>query len=558
MDNIKSNTNLIAILLGISIFTTGGAGLTVQYLIATSTSFILGSSIVVFSIVIGVMLGAMGVAGWVQERIGDNNLIEKFFIIESLLFVLGSFTPFILFWAYGNAFEYFNFVLISLTTAIGLLIGLEIPLVVRILDKMGIGLSKNLKLVFGLDYIGAMVFMLVWVFYLLPHIPIYRIGFVVSGVNYTVAIVTVSFIILTSVGRIKPMLKLGVVALPLLGLYSYGITNASKWETLLEYKLYDDTVVHTETTKYAHIVITENKKSQCGTDVRLYLNGNTQFSSCDEHIYHDNLIVPVMNAVDYVSSVLIVGGGDGLALRDVLKYNPSVVDIVDIDGRLLDISKTNTHLSALNEGSFDNAIVRKLDSGIEQTNLFLPVVIDGVEVAQVGRYHLDASVFIRSADKRYDVIIVDLPDPSSVELAKLYTRGFYRALATKLNDGGYFVVQSTSPIHAPEVFLEIGRTLESGGISVLPYHDNVPSFGEWGYWIGCVSSGCIDSLLGTMNDTTELKVPTSYLTKKRFIANTNFGKRNGIAFLDSANGDEINTIITPTIFIRYEKAWTNY
>lgn len=565
MTNDSSKT-ITPWLLGLCMLSTGGAGLVIQYLIATATSFILGSSIIIFSIVIGLMLGAMGVSGWIQEHISNKNLVMKFFFIEASLFILGSFSALILFWSYGHMADHFNLVLYSLTISVGLLIGLEIPIVIRMIEELGVPLKKNLKLVLGLDYVGAMLFMLAWVFILLPKVPIHQIGFIVSGVNFLIATLTLLFIYIAN-GKsmsFKQVATSLALTIPLCLTYVYGVSNSNNWEIYLEQKLYDDPIILKETTPYQHIVLTKNEKSYCGTDYRLYINGNTQFSSCDEAIYHENLIVPAMEMVGTGRDVLILGGGDGMALRDVLKYKPENVHLVDLDEKMVDLSKNNKYLSMLNERAFDSSsVVKKGSLASQDGGLFRDIFMQDASgkenhVASVKRMHIDAGVFVRSLKVGYDVIIIDLPDPSSVELSKLYTRGFFSSLRGHLSADGVMVIQSTSPFYAPEVYLEIGRTIEASGYETFGYHDNVPSFGDWGFWISCPTKGCINKVVDNIINMEEFSIETKHLTPELLRANMKFGKRNNVDFFESSNSDNINTNTNPTLFMRYEKAWKGY
>ncbi len=557
-----------AVLLGACMFTTGGAGLVIEYVIATTTSFILGSSIVVFSLVIGVMLGAMGFSGWIQERIGDKYLLEKFFAIEVLLALAGGFAPTGLFYAYGAMEEHFNLILYSWTIFIGLLIGLEIPIVMRIIDKLGIGLRINLKYVFGADYLGAMAFMLLWVFWLLPNFPITEVSFMVSGVNFLVALVTVAYFgFHGGFHHLKVVVAIAILAA---GATTYGYVNNRTWSAFLEQRLYDDPIVYQTTTQYQHLVLTETADARCGKEYRLYINGNTQFSSCDEMIYHENLVHPAMHLAAANDNILVLGGGDGLALRDVLTYAPKRVMLVDLDPEMVELAKTNEYLRVLNRDAFADARVltpETVGAVTQDGGLFTEVLLETgaidpetgkpeVErVADVRRMHIDAGKFLEIFPGQYDVVIVDLPDPNSVEISRLYTRGFYQQLYRRLAPGGVTVVQSTSPIHAPEVYLEIGRTMEAAGFEVIAYHDNVPSFGEWGYWLGCKGEGCAARLREEAANLESYTVPTRYLTPDRFLANMTFGLVDGVPFLESATSFEINTMTSPTMFIRYEKAW---
>jgi spermidine synthase len=277
-------------MLAFCMFTTGGAGLVMEYVIATTTSFILGSSIVVFSLVIGVMLGAMGLSGWIQEKMSDEYLFEKFFAIEVALALLGGYAPSGLYWAYGAMPEHFNLVLYSWTVLIGGLIGLEIPIVIRIVHLLGTSLKENLKHVLGADYLGAMAFMLLWVFWLLPNYPITEVSFMVSGLNFAVAICAVAYF--GSRDRFARPALVVVVTIGVACVLVYGYTMNRDWGALMEQKFYEDPIVVRKTTQYQHIVLTKNEKSRCGTEYRLYINGNTQFASCDEMIYHEKLGAP--------------------------------------------------------------------------------------------------------------------------------------------------------------------------------------------------------------------------------------------------------------------------
>lgn len=556
-----------ALLLGICMFTTGGAGLVNEYVIATTTSFILGSSIVVFSLVIGVMLGAMGLAGWIQERIGDKHLLEKFFAIEVLLALAGGFAPVGLFWVYGSMTEHFNLVLYGWTILIGLLIGLEIPVVMRIIDQLGVGLRINLKYVFGADYLGAMIFMLLWVFWLLPSFPITEISFMVASLNFVIA--CAAMIYFGVQGGFKHLKLTMLIAVLVAGALAYGYQHNREWSGILEQRFYDDPIVSEETTAYQHLVVTKAVDGRCAPEYRLYINGNTQFSSCDEMVYHDNLVAPVMHVADKHDTVVILGGGDGLALRDVLTYSPRQVTLVDLDPEMVELAKTNQYLSVLNKGAFADArVLTPPSNGVSQDGgLFTEIEMEtGVvatgsgqpeveHVTDVRRMHIDAAKFLETVPFKADVIIVDLPDPNSVEISLLYSRGFYQELSKRLAPGGVTVVQSTSPVHAPEVYLEIGRTMAAAGLEVVPYHDNVPSFGEWGWWLGCVGKRCAEQLKQKIAQLEQFSVPTRYLTPERLRANLSFGLVNGVSFFDSSESTVINTMTDPTMFIRYEAAW---
>ena len=292
-----------------------------------------------------------------------------------------------------------------------------------------------------------------------------------------------------------------------------------------------------------------------------YINGHLQFNSVDEHIYHEQLVHPAMQIARRRDNVLILGGGDGLALREVLKY-PDVrsVTLVDLDPDMTELAAHNEHFVRLNQNSLASAKLHILKNGaivesgqatvtIGRSTEFDPDYTR--EVATVCVLNIDAAAFVAQARGMYDVILVDFPDPNSVELAKLYSQHFYGFLRQRLNADGILVTQSTSPYHAKEVFLCVGRTMKSAGLCVVPYHDNVPSFGEWAWWIGGRDSNTdaseLRNRLSSLSDWTE---PTRYLTPELVRASLSFG-RNDLVTGENA----VNTITNPCIHNYYLDAW---
>ena len=230
-----------------------------------------------------------------------------------------------------------------------------------------------------------------------------------------------------------------------------GMIFADNISAGIEGGLYRDRIIYMEQTKYQKIVMTKHRD-----DVRLYIDGNCQFSTDDEYRYHEALVHIPMNEVDNCSKVLILGGGDGLAVREVLKYDEvKKIDLVDLDEEMIRICSTNDNITKINENSLKS---------------------DKLSI-----HNEDAYEFLKESDEKYDLIIVDLPDPNSESLNKLYSNMFYRLCGKALSDKGVFVVQSTSPYFATNAFWCINKTIESEGFNVKPYHLQVPAFGDWGF-----------------------------------------------------------------------------
>ncbi|MCK4709667.1 MAG: spermidine synthase, partial [Gammaproteobacteria bacterium] len=342
--------------------------------------------------------------------------------------------------------------------SVGFLIGFEIPIVMRIIEQNKIKLKANLAIVYAMDYIGAFIGAIIWVKYLLKHFPLTEISFIVAGFNFAVALLTVLYFIHTKVIKQKliPVLVVTVTACILL----VGYVNNRDISDLFEQRFYDDPIVHKETSKYQHLVITENKTSG---DVRLYINGNTQFSSLDEQRYHDFLVHPVMALASSAKNILILGGGDGLALREVLKYKKvDSVTLVDLDPEMIKLASENKYMRKLNKDAFNDArIVVQEPEGIKSVNVKGVYLSNGELddkgqvksewVALVNVYSLDADQFVNTLHhQKWDAVIIDFPDPSSVELSKLYSKQFYRKLKRHLSENAFIAIQSTSPYHAKE------------------------------------------------------------------------------------------------------------
>jgi spermidine synthase len=232
-----------------------------------------------------------------------------------------------------------------------------------------------------------------------------------------------------------------------------GLAQAKRITAAAEDNIYADEIIFARDTRYQHIVLTRFKD-----DIRLFLNSHLQFSSRDEYRYHEALIHPGLSAVPAPRRVLVLGGGDGLAVREILKY-PQVesVTLVDLDPEMTRLFSTHPMLTGLNQKSFQSARVHIINA--------------------------DAFPWVDSNTDSFDFIVIDFPDPTNYSLGKLYTTAFYKAAARHLSAQGLMVVQSTSPMFARDSYWCIVETLKQAGLKTYPYHVYVPSFGEWGFVI---------------------------------------------------------------------------
>lgn len=541
------------LLLALSIFFTGATGLVNEYVLSTVSTYILGNSIEQFSITIAVMLLFMGIGGFMQKYVGDKYLIEMFIGIEILLTLLGSFAPILIYAAFGYMESHFMIIMYFLIASIGFLVGFEIPFVTRINKTYTDTLKTNLAVIVSADYVGAFIGAIVWVKLLLPHVHLFKVGFLISALNFTMALIT--FFYFRASLRFRSFFFYIPLFLLVSGGLFYGYTHAEKYEVTLEQKLYDDRVVFTKTTKYQHITVTYNPLIN---EHRLYLNGNLQFSTLDEKRYHEFLVHPAFALSIESPRVLILGGGDGLALREVKKYSPKEVYLIDIDPEMVKLASTDSLFRTWNKEAFSGANITLAHNYVNQgesKSLFQREKGKNTDqsdqfVAELHVVHIDADRFLRDVEKKhFDVIIIDLPDPNSIELAKLYSKEFYRRLYGLLSPNGVIAIQASSSYFAKEVYLGIGRTMRSAGLFTVAYHHNIPSFGEWGFYLASKTPLIKESV---QNIT--LSTQTEYITTDLFLSSLHFGKNDL-----TTHKTFINTRMNPRLYYEYAKnSWLNY
>ncbi|MGE0870289.1 MAG: polyamine aminopropyltransferase [Kofleriaceae bacterium] len=420
-------------------------GLVYELLAGTLGSYLLGDSVTQFSLVIGLYLSAMGVGAWLSRRL-EADLARKFLDVELAVAIVGGASAPVLFIAFGNV-AHFQIVLLGFVVAIGTLVGLELPLLMRLLEGQ-VAFKDLVSRVLSFDYIGALAAALMFPLVLVPKLGLVQSSLLMGAANAAVALWGTWLL----APRIKHVAGLRARAVLVLAMMIAGIAMAGRFTRWAEDEMYADPIVYTETTPYQRILVTRGRAGW-----QLFLNGNLQFSSADEYRYHEALVHPAMVSADAPPTrVLILGGGDGLALREVLAH-PSVehVQLVDLDPSMTALATKFPPLAALSR----NAMA---DPRVTVTND-------------------DAMVWLDEHPGQWDVIIVDFPDPNTFVLGKLYTQLFYRRLSARLAPGGAVSVQATSPLFARRSYWCIVETMRAAGLQVHPYQVTVPSFGVWGF-----------------------------------------------------------------------------
>jgi spermidine synthase len=428
-----------------SVFVIASCGLAYELVTAALASYLLGDSVTQFSTVIGAYLFAMGLGSWLSRHI-DGDLVRRFVQIELAVGVLGGFAAMGLFVAFASQAAPFRVLLYCAVLAVGILVGLEIPLVMRIL-KREVRFRDLVSRVLAVDYLGALAVSLLFPLLLAPRLGMMRTGLLFGALNAGVALYALKIF-----GRQRRQMGgLYGLALGCLGLLLAGFAVAGKVSSMAEGWLYGDDILYAESSHYQRIVVTRWRD-----DIRLFLNNNLQFSSRDEYRYHEALVHPGLAALPNARRILVLGGGDGLAVREILRY-PQVesVTLVDLDPAMTRLFSGAPLLKRLNDNALNDARVT--------------VVND------------DAARWLEENTGSFDFVVADFPDPSNFSLGKLYSISFYRLLKRHMAPGGRLVVQSTSPYYARRAFWTIVVTLEAAGFKTAPYHALVPSFGEWGY-----------------------------------------------------------------------------
>lgn len=435
------------LLLYVTVVLVATCGLVYELVAGAVSTYLLGDSVTQLSTVIGVHLSAMGVGAWLSKYV-EERVAERFVDCQIAASFVGGLGGPVLYLTFAQS-SHVRLVLYLLVASTGILVGAEIPLLMRVL-KRRVAFKDVVPRVLSLDYAGALLGALVFALVLLPNLGILRTG-IVFGILGVVSGLWGTWVLGTSLEP-RPLRVRAFIALAVL----CGTLAASqKIVKVADEALLLHPVAFTKQTAYQRIVLT-----QARSGVSLFLDGNLQFASIDEYRYHEALVHPAFAVAKKKQNVLVLGGGDGLAVREILRH-PEVqsVTLVDLDPGMTDLARELPLLRDLNQRSLFDPRVRVVNE--------------------------DAMVWITEdhpgVPKKFDVVIVDFPDPNNFALGKLYTVRFYRLLKERLAQDGVIAVQSTSPLVARRSFWCVVRSIETAGFVARPYHALVPSFGEWGF-----------------------------------------------------------------------------
>jgi len=505
-------------ILKLALFATGLAGIVAEYILSTLATYFLGNAVLQWTLIVSIMLFAMGLGSRLSRNI-EKNLLQKFILVEFALSILSAFSALAVYMISAYS-VYTGAAIYIFCISIGLLIGMEIPMVMRLNSSYEI-LKVNVSSVLEKDYYGSLAGGLFFAFVGLPYLGVTYTPIVLGSINFLVAILLL--IILWQSVRPKIKWQLSAIGSGIAVALISGAFLAQPLILFGEQKRYKDKIIYAEQSKYQKIVIT-----QWQDDYWLFINGNQQLSTLDEELYHEPLVHPVMTLHPHPADVLILGGGDGCAAREVLKY-PEVeqITVVDLDPAMTQLGQTHPVLTNLNQNALNHPKVNVLNE--------------------------DGYNFLEQHKQYFDVVIIDLPDPKSVDLNRLYTYEFYRLLQKRLRPNGLVVTQAGSPYFATRAFLCIEKTMKEAGFNTEKMHNQIVTLGEWGW------------MIGTTNRSLHLKeklraltfdVETQWINQEAMLLMTSFGKDIYAFEVDSV---AVNKIHRPVLYRYYLKGnWDLY
>lgn len=498
-----------------ALFATGISGIVAEYILSTLASYFIGNAILQFTLIVSIMLFAMGLGSRFSKSL-TKNVILSFIVTELILSIFVSFSALIAYLIYG--FTDISWIVIYLLSIIvGLLIGLEIPLATRINDNYE-ELRLNISGILENDYFGSLIGGLFFAFIGLPYLGLTYTPFVLGLLNLSVSF-WLFYVLKDSISksqrRLLKLLYIIVGFFILLGLFfakpivKYG-----------EQAKYKDKIVYSKQTKYQKVVITKWQNWHS-----LYINGNQQLSSFDEFMYHEPMVHLPMNLTNKRTNILILGGGDGCIAREVFKYKDvDKVTLVDLDKEIIDLGKTNPIFTNLNNNALNNP---KLTTVTE-----------------------DAFTFLEKTKTTFDLIFIDLPDPNTLDLNKLYTKEFYYLCKQNLSQEGILITQSGSPYYATKAFYCIEKTMRASGFKTLPLHNQILTLGEWGWIIGSREKISKNKLSDIDVSSQKLK----WFNNESINQITSFGQ----TLVDTSNV-QVNTIFSPKLYTYYKEGnWELY
>ncbi|MEM7109993.1 MAG: polyamine aminopropyltransferase [Bacteroidota bacterium] len=507
-------------ILKLALFATGLSGIVAEYILSTLATYFLGDSVFQWTMIVSIMLFSMGLGSRISKSI-TSRLLEKFIAIEFTLSVLSAFVS-VITYSVSAYYGYVGFVIYGLSILIGLLIGMEIPIVIRLNDEFE-DLRVNVSTVMEKDYYGSLLGGVFFAFVGLPYLGLTYTPFILGSINFLVAIGL--YLMLRNVVEPKARVKLNLSSFGVFILLLMGVFLARPIIFYGEQSRYKDRVIYEEQTKYQKITITRSEDGYW-----LFINGNQQLSSIDEVRYHEPLVHPVMRLSKNPVNILVMGGGDGGAAREILKYRSvESITLVDLDPAMTNLGQTYSWLVSMNNNAMNHEKVEVINE--------------------------DGFTYLTSDGQFYDVVIVDLPDPKTVELGRLYSYEFYSLCYKRLRPNGLIITQAGSPYYSAQAFNCIEKTMSEAGFATIPLHNQVVTLGEWGWVLGSKSIPKA-RLKPTLQSLKYENIETEWISHEAMTLITSFGKK---VFPGDSLPVEVNRIHNPVLYKYYlDGKWDLY
>ncbi|MFI8438360.1 polyamine aminopropyltransferase [Streptomyces sp. NPDC079020] len=419
-----------------TVFICAACGLVYELELVALASYLIGDSVTQASVVLSVMVFAMGIGSLLAKRLRCRAAVG-FGLIEAALALIGGSSALVLYASFAWLGES-RYALVGFTLAIGMLIGAEIPLLMTLIQRVDRqdagGAVADL---FAADYVGALVGGLAFPFLLLPMLGQLTGALFTGAVNAAAGGALVLWLFRRDLSsRSRWLLVLANLAV--IGLLAGATLLVDDFERAARRAVYGNQVRVAVRTGVQEVVLTGTGRESLG----LYLDGRLRASARDEYRYHEALVHPAMNGRH--ERVLILGGGDGLAAREVLRYRDvREVTVVELDPAVTRLARTDPALRGLNGNAYRDP-----------------------RLTAVGG---DAFNWLRAGSERYDVVISDLPDPGITASTKLYSAEFYGLVGEALAPGGRLVVHAGSPGSRGRTYWTVEASVRAGGLAARPY-----------------------------------------------------------------------------------------
>lgn len=505
-----------------ALFATGLSGIVAEYCFATLSTYFVGDSVKQWSIIISLMLFSMGIGSRITKSV-NTNIFKLFIITEFVLSIIVSFSAVFTYYL-SSQIEYIGIFIYSMSIVTGILIGMELPLAMRLNDEFQ-SLKFNVANVLEKDYYGSLIGGLFFVFIGLPYLGLTYTPFILGFINLFVAILLLLFF-RDNISKKQQKIFFSISLLLITGLIS-GSLFSNKIITYGEQQKYKDKIIFQEQSIYQKIIVTKWKK-----DYWLYLNDNLQFSTFDEPLYHEVLVHPIMQLLNKPKKILILGGGDGCAARELFKYKTTEkITLVDLDKKLTDLFIKEPILYSINKNSLTNNKLNIINK--------------------------DGFTFLEETSDFYDLILIDLPDPRNIELSRLYSKEFYELCNIKLTPNGGIITQAGSPYYTPYAFQCINKTMSSANFTTLALHNQILTMGEWGWVAGFKRKLSKSEINKSLLNFDKNNIPTKWLNKNSMHLITSFGK--DFYKKNEIDSIEVNQISNPVLYHYYNKGnWDTY